>query len=52
MKNYVRTSVKPYYPKQPDFAAIKRDALSQYAVLPGGGQHKGETFLKRCAVNA
>jgi hypothetical protein len=46
MKNYVRTSVKAVIIQNNQYAANKRDerSLSQYAVLPGGGQHKGETL--------
>jgi 8-oxo-dGTP pyrophosphatase MutT (NUDIX family) len=45
MKNHVRTSVKAVIIQNNQILLqIKRDALSQYAVLPGGGQHKGETL--------
>ncbi|HOV30755.1 MAG TPA: NUDIX domain-containing protein [Anaerolineaceae bacterium] len=45
MKNYVRTSVKAVIIQNNQILLqIKCDALSQYAVLPGGGQHKGETL--------
>ena len=45
MKNHVRTSVKAVIIKNNQILLqIKRDLLSQYAVLPGGGQHKGETL--------
>lgn len=45
MKNHVRTSVKAVIIKDGRILLqIKRDVLSQYAVLPGGGQHKGETL--------
>ena len=45
MKNHVRTSVKAVIIQNNQILLqIKRDVLSQYAVLPGGGQHKGETL--------
>lgn len=45
MKNHVRTSVKAVIIQNNQILLlIKRDGDSHYAVLPGGGQHKGETL--------
>ena len=45
MKDHVRTSAKAVIIQNNKILLlIKHDVLSQYAVLPGGGQHKGETL--------